>query len=195
MRRSLLALLLLGVIAVDPPKADAGATPDLILHDAVVITMNRAAPAATAIAVAGDRIVAVGSDHDVLALAGPSTGGQSTSSPTARQVHRLALALPGIASSTRCRGREDDGWRLEAGWTSVDELFVHQSARRAHGARCRGELRIRAFFNAYLPVNYGPDQDCPGFEHLTPWCRAGSVTCPRERSSSSTVAGPTPTTW
>jgi hypothetical protein len=53
------------LVAMVPAKtpADAGAAPDLILHDAVVLTMNADAPRAAAIAVAGERIVAVGSDE------------------------------------------------------------------------------------------------------------------------------------
>ena len=46
---------------------------DLILHGANVITIDPANPRAQAIAVAGDRILAVGSDNDVLNLAAAST--------------------------------------------------------------------------------------------------------------------------
>jgi len=175
LRRSLLALLLLGVIAVGPPRADAGAAPDLILHDAVVITMDRAAPVAMAIAVAGDRIIAVGSDHDVLALAGPAT--------TVVDLDGLTVT-PGFIDSHSHRigdrelhqvPRAEDAIRLalEAGWTSVDELFVDQGRLDELTALdAAGELRIRV--NAYLPVNYGPDQDFGfWFEHLTPGAALG----------------------
>lgn len=47
-------------------------TPDLIVHNAVVHTMDGAAPSATAFAVAGGRILAVGAD-DVLSLADDRT--------------------------------------------------------------------------------------------------------------------------
>ncbi|HEX6178657.1 MAG TPA: amidohydrolase, partial [Thermoanaerobaculia bacterium] len=45
--------------------------PDLILHHANVVTVEQAMPRAEAIAIARDRIVAVGSNAEVRALAGP----------------------------------------------------------------------------------------------------------------------------
>ena len=47
--------------------------PDLILHNARVLTMNNDTPRAEAVAVAGNRILAVGSDADILAVAGADT--------------------------------------------------------------------------------------------------------------------------
>lgn len=47
--------------------------PDLILHNAVIYTLNPALPRCSAIACKDGRIVAVGDDADVLALAGPAT--------------------------------------------------------------------------------------------------------------------------
>ena len=49
------------------------AAPHLILHNGKVVTLDAARPAATAIALAGERIAAVGSDAAILALAGPAT--------------------------------------------------------------------------------------------------------------------------
>ena len=46
---------------------------DLILHHGVVLTLDPALPAATAVAIRGDRIVAVGTDADVRRLAGDKT--------------------------------------------------------------------------------------------------------------------------
>lgn len=47
--------------------------PDLILHNATVRTMDGDRPLASAVAVAGNRIVAVGDEDEVTALAGPQT--------------------------------------------------------------------------------------------------------------------------
>ena len=49
------------------------AVPDLILHGGAIRTLHPAQPRAEALAVAGGRIVAVGRDADVAALAGPGT--------------------------------------------------------------------------------------------------------------------------
>ena len=46
---------------------------DLIIENARVLTMNPAAPRAEAIAIAGDRIIAIGARDDVAATAGPAT--------------------------------------------------------------------------------------------------------------------------
>ena len=43
-------------------------TPELILHNGHVITINAGEPIAEAIAIAGDRILAVGSNSDILGL-------------------------------------------------------------------------------------------------------------------------------
>ena len=47
--------------------------PDLIVHNAKIVTVNEGFDVAQAMAVRGDRIVAVGSNDDVLALAGSAT--------------------------------------------------------------------------------------------------------------------------
>ncbi len=48
-------------------------TPDLIVHGARIASMDARYPAATALAVAGERILALGSDDDILALADAKT--------------------------------------------------------------------------------------------------------------------------
>ncbi|MGZ8593928.1 MAG: hypothetical protein ACXWYC_11580 [Actinomycetota bacterium] len=76
MRRfaSVLLAVLLAVlpVATDVDRAGAGGA-DLILHGGVVLTMDPEIPTAAAIALSGRRILAVGNDDDVLALAGPGT--------------------------------------------------------------------------------------------------------------------------
>ena len=53
--------------AASPPQVQSAA-PTLIFHNGIVLTMDKAEPAAEAIAVAGDKILAVGSNDDMLAL-------------------------------------------------------------------------------------------------------------------------------
>ena len=47
--------------------------PELVLHNGRILTMNPAQPTAQAVAVAAGRILAVGSDDDVLGFARPGT--------------------------------------------------------------------------------------------------------------------------
>jgi hypothetical protein len=49
-------------------------TADLILHRGLFTTLARAQPTATAVAIRGGRFLAVGADHEVMALVGPNIG-------------------------------------------------------------------------------------------------------------------------
>jgi predicted amidohydrolase YtcJ len=62
----------LGVAVVAPPSIQQR-RPALVLHGGRVLTMNAAGPVAEALAVEGERILAVGTSRDMLALAGPQT--------------------------------------------------------------------------------------------------------------------------
>jgi len=55
-------------LPTDPPPAA-----DLVLHGGTVLTLDRAARVAEAVAVSGERILAVGTTAEALALAGPQT--------------------------------------------------------------------------------------------------------------------------
>jgi hypothetical protein len=168
-------LVLLSTLGIEPPQAEAGTEPDLILHDGVVLTMNPEAPAATALAISGDRIVTVGSDADVLASAGPAT--------TVVDLEGLTVTPGFIDSHAHWIGdRELYGVStpqqairiaLRSGWTSLNELFVNQDRLDELTALdAAGELRVRV--NAYLPVNYGAHQKFGmWFSDLTPGTQIG----------------------
>lgn len=47
--------------------------PDLILHRGLITTLDRSNPTAGAIGVKDGRFIAVGHDHEVMALSGPET--------------------------------------------------------------------------------------------------------------------------
>jgi len=170
------AVLLLGLVGVQSSDVEAGVAPDLILHHTTVITVDPDAPAASALAVAGDRIIAVGSDEEVLALADAST--------TAVDLGGLAVTPGFIDSHAHWIGdrslygvstaQEAIQMALEAGWTSLNELFVNQERLDELTALdAAGELRVRV--NAYLPVNYGAHQKFGfWFSDLTPGAQIGS---------------------
>jgi predicted amidohydrolase YtcJ len=64
-----------GISGAQPAQsAQAGQTPpDVVIHHAVIYTADPAHPKATAIAIHGDRIAAVGDDKAILALRAPNT--------------------------------------------------------------------------------------------------------------------------
>ena len=58
----------------EPPMSNASnATPDVIFHNGRITTLDRAKPLASAVAIKDGRFVAVGTDAEVMALAGPGT--------------------------------------------------------------------------------------------------------------------------
>ena len=67
-----LAALLLAVLTSSPVRADAPKA-DLVLRNGIVHTLNAAQPRAEAVAIAGNRIVAVGHDAEVDQLVAPAT--------------------------------------------------------------------------------------------------------------------------
>lgn len=76
MRRQLLAIVAATVplgLAMQPIAALGEAPADLIVTGAKLATLDPKRPAASAIAVRGDRIVAIGGDEEIAALAGPDT--------------------------------------------------------------------------------------------------------------------------
>ena len=141
------------------PSASAAARsttrPNLVLRNATVLTMDPESPSAEAVAIAGDTIVAVGTEADVVAAAGPNA--------TVVDVGGRVL-LPGFndAHCHRIGDRNVTGVgtaeeaieaALAGGWTSISELFVNQE--RLDELRAlddAGRLRLRV--NCYLPVNY-----------------------------------------
>src|SRR5678815_1075101 len=70
---TLLIVLLVSIPMTLPVHADNSVTPDTIIVNATVRTMDPARPTAEAVAILGNRIVAVGSDTEVRKLAGANT--------------------------------------------------------------------------------------------------------------------------
>lgn len=170
-----LTLVLLGTVGIDPHKAEAGDDPDVILHHAVVLTMNADSPTASALAIRGDRIVAVGSDAEVLPLAGPATTvvdlAGLTVTPGFIDSHAHWIGdreLYGVSTPQRAIRMA-----LQSGWTSLNELFVNQDRLdELTMLDDAGELRVRVY--AYLPVNYGLHQKFGmWFSDLTPGMQIG----------------------
>jgi predicted amidohydrolase YtcJ len=164
-------------VATDADRAGAGGA-DLILHGGVILTMDPEIRTATAIALSGRRILAVGDDDDVLALAGPGT--------TVVDLEGMAVTPGFIDSHGHWIGdRELYGvssaedaiqLALEGGWTSLNEHFVNQDRLDELTALdATGDLRVRV--NAYLPVNYEEQRFGMWFDGHTP----GEVVGPRLR--------------
>jgi predicted amidohydrolase YtcJ len=91
----------------------ARTTPDLILFHGRFSTLNRAQPEASAVAITDGRFTAVGSDEEVLALAGPST----------RKVDLNGRrVLPGLIDNHMHIIRGGLNFNLELRWDGVSSL-------------------------------------------------------------------------
>jgi predicted amidohydrolase YtcJ len=167
-----------------------GPTPDpatpprgtLVLHSGHVLTMDPSRPEAEAVTLAGDTIVAVGTDAEARAAAAPG----------ARVIDlRGQVLLPGFndAHCHRIGDKQLSGYdsieaaiddALAGGWTSISELFVDQ--QRLDQLRALDDasgLRIRV--NCYFPVNYENQRfwlwfgDYRPHQALSPMLRVGGV--------------------
>jgi predicted amidohydrolase YtcJ len=139
----------------NPPQLTA----DFIYHNGIILTMVPGQPPAQALAVKDDKIIAVGSDASVLALAAAATKVIDLTGRTLlpgfndAHCHRIGdRAVAGFASA-----QDAIAATLAQGWTSISELFVNQQRlNELHALDGTGQLRLRV--NAYLPVNYLADK-------------------------------------
>ena len=145
-------LIALGATASSAP-GHTGSRADLVLHGGIVLTMDERQPQAQAVAIRRGRIVAVGSDADVLRFAG-------------RNARRIDLrghtVLPGFvdAHDHLFNDAESHGLTLgqaqelalEHGITALGDMFVPPEFLRRMRAFARaGLLRVRT--SLYLTYN------------------------------------------
>lgn len=153
-------MVLLACLAIlnAPPDAISPAAPDVIFHNAVVLTMETSRPRAEAIAILRDRITAVGDDEDVVPLASRTTRlvdlGGRTVMPGFIDSHAHWI---GDGEMVGYLPEQAIDAALRRGWTSINEQFVDdERLSRLRALDREGALRLRV--NAYLPVNYEDDK-------------------------------------
>ncbi|QPH53677.1 hypothetical protein [Pontivivens ytuae] len=143
------------VLATATP-ALAQDAPDLILHDARIITMDLDRPRAEAMAIADGAIIAVGSDAEILALAGTETDLLDLDGAT---------ALPGLIDNhthaIRGAGGDPNSFRALAatlnasGVTTIVDAGGFNFDRGMRSAATRlddaGDLAVRVLFLEWLP--------------------------------------------
>jgi predicted amidohydrolase YtcJ len=138
-----------------------GVAADLIFHNATVLTMDPAFPVAHAVAIRGRRILAVGSNYDVLLrLRDRDTRIVNlkgrTILPGFNDAHGHWIGdrdrpLPGSTA------QDAIAEALSRGYTSISEHFVSEERlAELRALDATGELRLRV--NGYLPVNFHEDK-------------------------------------
>jgi predicted amidohydrolase YtcJ len=144
-----------------PPTPTPGVTPeavdraDIVFHNGVVLTLDRDAPRAQAMAIRGERILAVGSDADILALQGAETRvvdlAGRTLLPGFVDGHTHLLVYAERANMTLDEAQDV---ALRNGFTSVTEMWADQAALdRLLQAERAGRLRLRV--NVFACYNDG----------------------------------------
>ena len=141
--------------AVAPTERPVSAiAPEVIFHNGIIITMEELHPQAQAIAIAGERILAVGTNDEILALKDSSTQLIDLRGKT---------VMPGFIDSHTHRLTQRYKWgfstlqeavteALSQGWTGLDELAIDQSQLQEFIALdAQGGSRSRV--NVYLMVN------------------------------------------
>ena len=140
--------------------------PDIIIHNGVILTMEQSPVQVEALAIQDEYIIAVGTENDILATAGPTTQFIDLEGRT---------LLPGFIDAhshhigdrsyvNQSTSDEVIESVLSSGWTSISELFVNQERLDELIALDQQDnLRIRV--NAYLPLSWE-------FERFGDWYRA-----------------------
>src|SRR5438132_6181398 len=103
------ALLLAILSAVSLTRAQQTA-PDIILSNGKIITVDERFTIAQAVAIKGDRIVAVGANADIVRLAGPNT----------RRIDlRGRSVIPGLIDNHMHLLRAGATWKWEVRWDGI----------------------------------------------------------------------------
>lgn len=134
--------------------AAVGGVDGIVLHNAVIVTMDDSKPKAEAVLIRDDRIVAVGSDEDVLVVA--------ASDAVVIDLEGRTI-VPGFVDSHshRLANYEERGYdsaaeviplALSEGWTTLVELNVRENnLPELEGLAESGDLRLRV--EAFLATN------------------------------------------
>ncbi|MFN5933358.1 MAG: hypothetical protein ACK46D_03550, partial [Roseiflexaceae bacterium] len=97
--------------------------PNLILHNANIITMDAHKPVVQAVACFQGRIVAIGSDHEILALSGPGT--KIINLHGATVIPGLNDSeIPAIIEAAKAAGAQFAGYTVVRLPFSVKEIFA-----------------------------------------------------------------------
>ena len=141
-------------------------SPDIIIHNGEILTMEQSPAQVEAVAIQGEYIVAVGDENDILAMAGSNTQFIDLEGRT---------LLPGFIDAhshhigdrnyvNQSTSEEVIESVLSSGWTSISELFVSQERLdELIILDQQDNLRIRV--NAYLPLSWQ-------FERFGNWYQA-----------------------
>jgi predicted amidohydrolase YtcJ len=134
-------------------------SPDIIIHNGEILTMEQSPAQVEALAIKGEYIVAVGNENDILAMAGSNTQfidlEGRTLLPGFNDAHSHHIGDRNYVNQST--SEEVIESLLSSGWTSISELFVNQERLdELITLDQQGNLRVRV--NAYLPLSWQFDR-------------------------------------
>lgn len=168
-------------VPTTPPISQPGTNADIIFHNGTILTMNRNQPTAEAILIRGDKIEAVGSNSDILALRSSTTSvidlGGLTLMPGFVDAHTHVFHTFGMANTDEAGAQS---LALSYGVTTIGELAGDESLLlflRDLGNTGKMRLRVNIYPSVY-------NEGCQGsvFDHQ--WYKAyapGSQIAPNVR--------------
>ncbi len=134
-------------------------SPDIIIYNGEILTMEQSPAQIEALAIKGEYIVAVGTESDILTMAGSDTQfidlEGRTLLPGFNDAHSHHIGDRSYVNQSS--SEEVIESLLSCGWTSISELFVNQE--RLDGLISldqQDNLRVR--INAYLPLSWQFDR-------------------------------------
>lgn len=155
-RAILLASLVAGVVGASIVLQGQAGPPDIILTNAKVITVDDQFSIAQAVAVRGDRIVAVGSNADINRLAGPST----------RRIDvRGRTIMPGFIDNHAHFQEEGAYWTLELRFDGVTSRKQAWELLRAK-AQASGPGKWVYNLGGWSPDQFVEDKKLPTRDEL-----------------------------
>jgi hypothetical protein len=163
----LVAALILFLFACTSPAAEVTPAPtvdpqrQILFHNGIVLTMNPAAPEATALAVSGEKIAAIGGDVEILALGGPAATRVDLQGATLMPgfVDAHSHLFNDAAGQMELSLAEAQELALENGITTLGDLFVDERfLREMRAFDADGALRIRTSLYLIRTDNCGREQ-------------------------------------
>jgi len=147
-------------------NSQTNSSPDIIIHNGDILTMEESPAQVEAIAIRNESIIAIGDENDILAMAGPDTQiinlEGKTLLPGFIDSHSHHLGDRNIVNQSTLEEVIESV--LSSGWTSISELFVNQD--RLDELRSLDQLNdLRIRVNAYLPLSWQ-------FERFGDWYQA-----------------------
>ncbi|MHA3963925.1 MAG: amidohydrolase, partial [Candidatus Thorarchaeota archaeon SMTZ1-45] len=134
-------------------------SPDIIIYNGEIVTMEQSPAQVEAVAIQGEYIVAEGDENDILAMAGPNTQfidlEGRTLLPGFNDAHSHHIGDRSYVNQSTAEEVIESV--LSCGWTSISELFVNQE--RLDGLISldqQDNLHVRV--NAYLPLSWQFDR-------------------------------------